>query len=101
MDDFGSGYSSISMLKDIDIDAVKLDMRFFSKTAHIERACKIIKSVIRLIRDFDMTVIAEGVETKEQLEFLTEIGCDMFQGYYFSKPVPVEEFEEKNFTHRM
>jgi diguanylate cyclase (GGDEF)-like protein len=100
MDDFGSGYSSISMLKDIDIDAVKLDMRFFSKTAHIERACKIIKSVIRLIRDFDMTVIAEGVETKEQLEFLTEIGCDMFQGYYFSKPVPVDEFEEKNFTHR-
>jgi EAL domain-containing protein (putative c-di-GMP-specific phosphodiesterase class I) len=47
-----------------------------------------------------MTVIAEGVETKEQLEFLTEIGCDMFQGYYFSKPVPVDEFEEKNFTHR-
>jgi diguanylate cyclase (GGDEF)-like protein len=98
MDDFGSGYSSISMLKDIDIDAVKLDMRFFSKTDHIERACKIIQSVIRLIRDFDMTVIAEGVETKEQLDFLTEIGCDMFQGYYFSKPVPVEEFERKTFA---
>jgi EAL domain-containing protein (putative c-di-GMP-specific phosphodiesterase class I) len=97
MDDFGSGYSSISMLKDIDIDAVKMDMRFFSKTGHIDRSRKIVEAMVGLLRDFKMTVIAEGVETKRQVDFLSSISCDVFQGYYFSQPIPVEEFEEKAF----
>jgi EAL domain-containing protein (putative c-di-GMP-specific phosphodiesterase class I) len=99
MDDFGSGYSSISMLKDIEIDAIKLDMRFLGKTTHTDRARKILKAVVQLIRDFHMEVVAEGVETKKQVEFLSQIGCDMFQGFYFSKPMPVEEFEKKMFVH--
>jgi EAL domain-containing protein (putative c-di-GMP-specific phosphodiesterase class I) len=99
MDDFGSGYSSISMLKDIEIDAIKLDTRFLSKTIHTDRAKKILTSVIRLIRDFDMSVVAEGIETKKQLDFLSNMGCDMFQGFYFSKPIPVQEFEKKIFLH--
>jgi EAL domain-containing protein (putative c-di-GMP-specific phosphodiesterase class I) len=97
MDDFGSGYSSISMLKDIEIDAVKMDMRFFGKTDHMDRSRKIIESMVNLLRDFEMTIIAEGVETKRQVDFLSSISCDIFQGYYFSKPVTVEEFERKVF----
>jgi diguanylate cyclase (GGDEF)-like protein len=95
MDDFGSGYSSISMLKDIEIDAIKLDMRFLCRTGHTDRATKIIQTMINLIRDFGMTVIAEGVEDREQVEFLSQIGCDLFQGFYFSKPLPIEDFEKK------
>jgi EAL domain-containing protein (putative c-di-GMP-specific phosphodiesterase class I) len=101
MDDFGSGYSSISMLKDIEIDAVKLDMRFLGNTNHVDRADKIIRSMIQLIQEFNMTVVAEGVETKEQLDFLTNVGCDMFQGFYYSKPVPVEEFEKQVFDYEI
>jgi diguanylate cyclase (GGDEF)-like protein len=99
MDDFGSGYSSISMLKDIEIDAIKLDTYFLSNTINTDRAKKILKAIIQLIRDVGMTVVAEGVETKKQLDFLSHMGCDMFQGFYFSKPVPVEEFEKKIFLH--
>jgi EAL domain-containing protein (putative c-di-GMP-specific phosphodiesterase class I) len=95
MDDFGAGNSSIRMLKDIEIDAVKLDMRFLSKTAHTERASKILQSVIQLFREFDMAVIAEGVEKREQVDFLKSIGCDMFQGFFFSDPLTVEDFEKK------
>jgi diguanylate cyclase (GGDEF)-like protein len=95
MDDFGNGYSSISMLKDIEIDAIKLDMRFLSKTVHTDRACKILKSITQLIRDFNMVVIAEGVENIKQVEFLKDIGCDMFQGFFFSEPLPVDDFEKK------
>jgi diguanylate cyclase (GGDEF)-like protein len=101
MDDFGSGYSSISMLKDIEIDAVKLDMRFLGNTNHVDRADKIVKSMVQLIQEFNMTVVAEGVETKEQLDFLKKVGCDMFQGFYYSKPVPVEEFEKQVFDHEI
>jgi diguanylate cyclase (GGDEF)-like protein len=100
MDDFGNGYSSISMLKDIDIDAIKLDMRFLSKTLHEDRAEKIMQSIIKLVQEFDMAVIAEGVEKKEQVELLSQMGCDMFQGFYFSKPLPVEDFEKRMFFHQ-
>jgi diguanylate cyclase (GGDEF)-like protein len=100
MDDFGNGYSSISMLKDIEMDAIKLDTWFLSKTMHTDRAKKILKAMIQLIRDFQMTVVAEGVETKKQVDFLSQMGCDMFQGYYFSRPIPVDEFEKKIFLRQ-
>jgi diguanylate cyclase (GGDEF)-like protein len=95
MDDFGSGYSSISMLKDIEIDAIKLDMRFLCRTGHSDRASKILQVMIQLIREFGMAVIAEGVEDREQVEFLSQMGCDLFQGFFFSKPLPIEDFEKK------
>lgn len=95
MDDFGSGYSSLNMLKDIKIDVLKIDMGFLNETDDEERATVIIDSVISMAKKLGMTVIAEGVEKKVQVDFLSEMGCDVFQGYYFSKPMPVEEFEKE------
>jgi EAL domain-containing protein (putative c-di-GMP-specific phosphodiesterase class I) len=87
------------MLKDIDVDAIKMDMRFLSSTHHSDRAGKILKSMVELIREFDMDVIIEGVETRHQIDFLTDIGCELFQGFYFSRPMPVDDFEKRVFFH--
>jgi EAL domain-containing protein (putative c-di-GMP-specific phosphodiesterase class I) len=95
MDDFGSGYSSLGMLKDLELDAIKLDMRFLSKGVDNKRARKVIKLMVRLIKELEMTAIAEGVETQEEVDYLKEIGCDVFQGFHFSKPISVAEFESK------
>lgn len=97
MDDFGSGYSSLNMLKDIRVDVLKIDMLFLYKAKDVERSRIIIKQVVVLARELGMTVVIEGVETEEQLKFLLETGCDIFQGYYFSKPIPCAAFEEKYF----
>ncbi len=93
MDDFGSGYSSLNSLKDIEVDILKLDMKFFEKSENPERSEKIIESIINLSNKLKMPVIAEGVEDDEQLELLKRTGCRIVQGYYYSKPVPVPEFE--------
>lgn len=95
MDDFGSGFSSLNMLKDMPIDVMKLDMSFLEKTKNIERAKQILESIIALAKNLKIPVITEGVETKEQLDYLSGMGCDMFQGYYFAKAVPIEEFEDR------
>lgn len=94
MDDFGSGYSSLNMLKDIHVDVLKIDMAFLRKAKDEERSKKILQMIISLSKQLDMPVITEGVETAEQVAFLTEMGCDMFQGYYFARPMEVEKFEE-------
>ena len=94
MDDFGSGYSSLNMLKDIHVDVLKIDMAFLKKAEDEERSKKILQMVIGLSKQLEMPVITEGVETEEQVKFLAEMGCDMFQGYYFAKPMPVEQFEK-------
>ena len=93
MDDFGSGYSSLNMLKEMDIDILKLDMKFLSGKHDTERSRVIISSVINMAAALNLRVIAEGVETKEQAEMLKGFGCDYMQGYYFSRPVPAEEYE--------
>ncbi len=93
MDDFGSGYSSLNSLKDISIDILKLDMKFFEKTETPRRSEKIIASMVGLANSLATPVIAEGVETKEQVDYLDSIGCHVVQGYYFSKPMSVEEYE--------
>jgi diguanylate cyclase (GGDEF)-like protein len=93
MDDFGSGYSSFSMLKDMYMDALKLDMLFLDSRNH-DRGDTILLAMVKLVKNLNMTVIAEGVETKEQVDYLRSIGCDIFQGYYFSEPIPIEDFEE-------
>lgn len=99
MDDFGSGYSSLNMLKDMTVDTLKVDMGFLRQTEQQERSRTILKMIISLSKQLGMEVITEGVETKEHVDFLTDIGCDVFQGYYFAKPMPVSDFEERYF-HR-
>ena len=93
MDDFGSGYSSLNLLKDLHVDILKIDMAFLKKAKDEERSKKILQMIISLSKHLDMPVITEGVETAEQVEFLSEMGCDMFQGYYFARPMSVKEFE--------
>lgn len=94
IDDFGSGYSSLSMLKDISADVLKLDMSFLRNSKKPERSWAIIQTIIELAGELNMKVVTEGVETKEQVERLTAMGCELFQGYYFAKPMPISEFED-------
>lgn len=93
MDDFGSAYSSLNMLKDIPVDILKLDMVFLSDTKNSARGGNILSSVVRMARWLKLPVIAEGVETKQQADYLCSIGCLYMQGYYFSKPVPANSYE--------
>ncbi|MEG2549388.1 MAG: EAL domain-containing protein [Erysipelotrichaceae bacterium] len=92
MDDFGSGYSSLSLLKDIEIDVLKIDMRFLSGTEIVGRGENIIASVIRMAKWLNIPVIAEGAETAQQVDLLRSVGCDYVQGYYFAKPMSVDEY---------
>ena len=94
LDDFGSGYSSLNMLKDMPVDVVKIDKEFFSDTMNTQKGRAVISTVVDLAKNLDMDVISEGVETREQVEFLTEIHCAMVQGYYFAKPMPISDFEK-------
>lgn len=93
MDDFGRGYSSLNSLKDISIDILKLDMKFFEKTDNPKRSEKIIASMVALARSLQMPVIAEGVEEENQIELLKRVGCHIVQGYYYSRPLTVEQYE--------
>ncbi len=95
VDDFGSGYSSLNMLKDIKADVLKIDMVFLRETENHVRSRIILNSIIDMSKELGMKVLTEGVEKEEQIEALKEMGCDFFQGYYFSKPICVEEFENK------
>lgn len=94
MDDFGSGYSSLNMLKDLHVDVLKIDMAFLERAKDEERSKKILEMIINLSKQLGMPVIMEGVETENQVKFLSEIGCDMFQGYYFARPMQIAQFEE-------
>lgn len=93
MDDFGSGYSSLNILKDIDVDVLKIDMRFLSDTHRQQRSENIISSVVGMAKSLGISTIAEGVERKEQADFLASIGCDCVQGFYFARPMPIEQYE--------
>ncbi len=104
MDDFGSGYSSLNMLASLPIDALKLDMAFIRKIGNDEKDLRMVQLMIDIADFMKIPVIAEGVETKEQYDLLKKAGCDIIQGYYFSKPVPPEEFEqfiEERVNHRL
>lgn len=93
IDDFGSGYSSFNMMKEAPVDVLKLDMVFLKDIDNNGRGKTIVKHMVRLANELMIPVIAEGVETKEHLALLQEIGCDYAQGYYFSKPIPLEEYD--------
>lgn len=92
MDDFGTGYSSLMMLKSIPIDVMKLDKSFVDDYDD-ERGERIIRCVMRMAQDLSIAITAEGVETEAQYKFLTSVGCDTIQGYYFARPMPGEEYE--------
>lgn len=94
MDDFGTGYSSLNMLKDIQIDVLKLDMGFLKSSDYSAKGGNILTAILKMAESLKMQTIAEGVETKEQVEFLKSIGCKYIQGFYYSKPLPVDEFEK-------
>lgn len=94
MDDFGSGYSSLNTLKNLEMNILKIDMDFLKDWDYSRKNKDIISSIISMSKALGMTVVSEGVETKEQAEFLKESGCDIFQGFYFSKPIPVDDFKE-------
>ena len=95
IDDFGKGYSSLSLLKNIKADVLKIDMGFLREIVDVERSKAILKSVIDLADALGMDVITEGVETRQQLDALSDMGCSHFQGYYFSRPIPIAEFEQR------
>ena len=94
MDDFGTGYSSLNMLTAIPIDALKMDMSFVRNMLKDDTSLKLVELIIDISRFLDVPVIAEGVEEEEQLNMLRDLGCDIIQGYYFSKPVSAKDFEE-------
>ena len=95
IDDFGSGYSSLNMLKDISADVLKIDMGFLRASENEAKGMDILESIIILAGKLGMDVITEGVEMKKQFTMLSNMGCGIFQGYYFSKPIPTNEFEDK------
>lgn len=94
MDDFGSGYSSLNMLSDMPIDVLKMDMKFVRNIEHNATDRRLVALILDIARYLEVKVIAEGVETEGQLDLLREGGCDLVQGFYFSRPLPPEEFEE-------
>ncbi|ENY90777.1 diguanylate cyclase (GGDEF) domain-containing protein [Hungatella hathewayi 12489931] len=94
MDDFGSGYSSLNMLSDLPIDILKLDMKFIQTETAKPAGQGILRFIVSLARYMNLSVVAEGVETREQLDRLRENGCDYAQGYYFAKPMPASDFEK-------
>ncbi|MCR5734592.1 MAG: EAL domain-containing protein [Lachnospiraceae bacterium] len=95
MDDFGSGYSSLNSLKDMPLDVLKLDADFFRGENADDRGEIVVAETIRLAKNLKMMIVAEGVEDREQVEFLAKQGCDMIQGFIYDKPMPGEEFEQK------
>ena len=94
MDDFGSGYSSLNMLKDMPVDVIKVDMKFIDDAKDLNRSSIILHNLLNMMSELDMVSLTEGIEKEEQFISLAQMGCKLFQGYLFSKPVPVEEFEE-------
>lgn len=95
MDDFGSGYSSLNMLHELEVDVIKLDARFLNMDVKTEKkGINILESIVNMTKMMGLPIVVEGVETKEQLDFLRDLGCSYVQGYYFYRPVPRDEFEK-------
>ncbi|HOS39528.1 MAG TPA: EAL domain-containing protein, partial [Spirochaetota bacterium] len=95
IDDFGTGYSSLSKLRDYPIDTLKIDKSFIEKLPADDKSATIATTIIDLAHNLSFMVVAEGVESSDQLAFLDDRRCDQYQGYFFSKPLPPDEFEKK------
>jgi EAL domain-containing protein (putative c-di-GMP-specific phosphodiesterase class I) len=91
-DDFGTGYSSLSYIRKFPLDALKIDQSFIRQITTIPDETTVVRAIISMGQNLDLRVIAEGVETQDQFEFLKAHGCNEAQGYYFSRPVPAEQF---------
>lgn len=92
IDDFGSGYSALNLFKDLSVNTVKIDKEFLHSSSDTFRGRKVLRNVIALCRDLKIDVVTEGIETQEQIDFITRSGCPIGQGFYYSKPVPADEF---------
>ena len=92
IDDFGTGYSSLSMIQDMPIDIIKIDKSFIDRIGQKKK--NMVDYIIKIAKELDLITIAEGVETKEQRDYLLAKGCDIIQGYYYSKALPIHEFEK-------
>ena len=95
MDDFGAGYSSLNSLKELKIDVLKIDADFFRGASEQERGMLIVSEVIDLAKKLNMKIVAEGIESREQVDFLVEQECDLIQGYFYAKPMPISDFVKK------
>ncbi len=100
MDDFGSGYSSLNLLKDMPVDVLKIDMMFLNESRNDNKAQTILHNIISLSSALGISALTEGVETRSQYQMLSAMGCNLFQGYYFARPMPVEDFERFRREHR-
>ena len=94
IDDFGTGYSSLARLSELPVDCLKIDRLFTSRLPTDRRNCTLVTTIIQMAHAFDMTTVAEGVETNEQLEYLTRCGCDESQGFLHGRAMPKSEFEQ-------
>lgn len=102
MDDFGSGYSSLNMLKDVNVDVLKIDMKFLKMDENtMDKGMGILEAVTRMANIMGLRMIAEGVETEDQINYLLNMGCIYGQGYFFYKPLPVEEIKYFSMTRIM
>ena len=95
MDDFGTGYSSLNMLSAMPVDVLKMDRAFIQRIGTNEKDDHMVEIILEIARSLKIPVVAEGVETEEQLQLLKKLGCQLVQGFYFHKALPAEEFEEK------
>ena len=98
MDDFGSGYSSLNMLKSMPVDIIKIDMLFINDMENLSRTTTILRNLINMMSELGLSPITEGIETEEQYNVLSQMDCRMFQGYLFAKSVPVDEFEKTSIS---
>ena len=95
IDDFGSGYSSLGIISRFPIDIIKLDQSFLKDNSLSKQTASVIKAMAEMAKDMKVQFVCEGIETKEQIEFLIQCGCMMGQGFVFAKPMPIKEFEER------
>ncbi len=100
IDDFGSGYSSLGLLKNIFVDTIKIDRTFFISYLDKKKANIVIENVISMIHSLGMKTVAEGIETQEQIDFLKETGCELAQGYFYSRPTIIQDFEQENIFNK-
>jgi len=100
LDDFGTGYSSLSYLKQLTLDVIKIDRVFISSMLTESSSADIVETILDIARRFRLQVIAEGVETEDELSFLNERRCDVVQGYYYSKPLSNQEFMQKYYPEQ-